>query len=244
LNPGSWEQRKFFSIELLQQQENEIIHNLISFISKESVVSGKASEAAKKVYQSNQKEQVIYASLPKAWNSLIKETNESLIELVNDTNEKLCGYRATDEQIAAFLDENKQLLLDITPGKAISRKQPTVLEKSNDYEPTGYTGKRPVTFAINNKTIHVKYWRDILVEICKFLYNNHQDIFEQKISSVKGRKRVYFSKNKNELRVPMQIKSSGFFVEANLSANSIVKLSENLATLFGYDSELHIKVND
>jgi len=95
---------------------------------------------------------------------------------------------------------------------------------------------------INNKKVSVKYWVDILTEVCNFLYNNHQGNFEQKVGSIKGRKRVYFSKNKDELRVPMQIKNSGIYVESNLSANSIVKLSENLVGLFGYDSELQIAV--
>jgi len=245
LNPGSWEQRKFFSIDILQQPENEIIRNFIDFLSKENVLLEKALKSAKERYTNNQKDKSIYISLPKAWNSLIEETNESLIELVNDTNEKICGYRATDEQIAEFLGENKsQLLLGSLktfPDRVKTDKRAPV-EKASEYIPTGYTGKRPVSFMINNKKVSVKYWVDILTEVCNFLYNNHQENFEQKVGSIKGRKRVYFSKNKDELRVPMQIKNSGIYVESNLSANSIVKLSENLVGLVGYDRELQIAV--
>jgi len=245
LNPGSWEQRKFFSIDFLKQQEDEIISNLINFLSKENVVSEKAIDTAKKMYKSNRKDEAIYSALPKAWNSLIEETNESLIELINDTNEKICGYRATDEQIAEFIGRNKnQLILGLAKyqnDKKITERKVTV-EKISEYVPSGYTGKSPVSFVINNKKMAIRYWVDMLTEVCNFLYSNHQNNFEQKVSSIKGRKRVYFSRNKDELRVPMQIRNSGIYVESNLSANSIVKLSENLAALFGYNSDLDIEV--
>jgi len=146
LNPGSWEQRKFFSIDFLKQQEGEIISNLINFLSKEHVVSEKAIDTAKKMYKSNRKDEAIYSALPKAWNSLIEETNESLIELLNDTNEKICGYRATDEQIAEFIGDNKnQLILGLAKyqnDKKITERKVTV-EKTSEYVPTGYTGKSP-----------------------------------------------------------------------------------------------------
>lgn len=245
LNPGSWEQRKFFSIDFLKQQESEIINNLISFLSKANVVSEKSIDTAKKMYKSNRKDEAIYLALPKAWNSLIEETNELLIELLNDTNEKICGYRATDEQIAEFLDRNKEQLLIGSFKYKIDKKrveEKASQEKTSEYVPTGYTGKSPVSFVFNNKKITIRYWVDILTEVCNYLYTNHQNNFEQKVSSLKGRKRVYFSRNKDELRVPMQIKTSGIYVESNLSANSIVKFSENLAALFGYDSDLKIEM--
>lgn len=243
LSPGSWEQRKFFSIDILQQQENEIISNFVDFLAKENVTTEKALRSARETIANNQKGELIYDSLPKAWNSLIEETNESLIELVNDTNEKICGLRATDEQIAEFLGENKnQLLLGTikTFSNETRSNQRTHIEKTSEYIPMGYTGKRPMSFTINNEKVPVKYWIDILTEVCNFLYDNHQENFEQKVSSVRGRKRVYFSRNKDELRVPMQIKTSGIYVESNLSANSIVKFSENLAALFGYDTKLQV----
>lgn len=246
LNPGSWEQRKFFSIDITQQQENEIIGNFINFLAKENVIPEKSLETAKKLYKSNQKDQTIIASLPKAWNKLIQETDEQLIELINDTNEKICGYRAPNEQIAEFLsDNNDQLLLGRIkkyPEKTKIEKLVSTDKNDSEYVPTGYTGKIPASFFINNKKIAVKHWIDILAETCNYLYVNHQGEFEQKANSIRGRKRVYFSRNKDVLRVPMQIKNSGLYVESNLSATSIVKLSENLAALFGYDSELRIEV--
>ncbi|MEK6531495.1 MAG: type I restriction endonuclease [Deltaproteobacteria bacterium] len=244
LNPGSWEQRKFFSIDFLKQQDSEIINNLINFLSKENVTLEKAIDTAKKMYKSNRKDEAIYSALPKAWNSLIAETNELLIELLNDTNEKICGYRATDEQIAEFLDSNKnQLLLGSfkfqNDKKTTERK--VSFQKTSEYVPAGYTGKSPTSFMINNKKIIVKYWIDMLTEVCNFLYNNRQSNFEQKVCSLKGRKRVYFSRNRDELREPMQIKNSGIYVESNLSANNIVRLSENLLVFFGYAGDLQIE---
>ncbi|MGC8776033.1 MAG: type I restriction endonuclease [Minisyncoccia bacterium] len=244
LKSGSWEQRKFFSIDFLNQKEDEIINNIINFLSKESVVSKKNIEIAENMYQSNQRINVIKKSLPHAWNKLIQEPNELLIELLNDTNEKICGYRATDKQIIAeFIYNNKsQLLINLFSNqndRIIERKNK--IEKINGYLVDDYTGKQPISFVINNKKIKIRHWINMLIEICNFLYTNYQSNFEQKVYQIKGKRRSYFSKDKNQLKYPIEIKKSGIYVESNLSANMIVKLSKKLVMLFGYNGDLHIE---
>jgi hypothetical protein len=83
--------------------------------------------------------------------------------------------------------------------------------------------------------------KEDILKICDFLIGVNQNEFKQKVLLMKGRKRPYFSINPNELRVPVQIKKSGIFVETNLSANYIVKLSETLAALFSYNADLQIE---
>ena len=58
---------------------------------------------------------------------------------------------------------------------------------------------------------------------------------------LKGRKRPYFTKNANELRLPEKIRGTDIFVETNLSANSIVSLCEDVLSLFGYKDSLKIE---
>jgi hypothetical protein len=64
----------------------------------------------------------------------------------------------------------------------------------------------------------------------------HRDRFEQVLNLV-GRKRPYFTKSQNELRIPERIDGTNIYVEINLSANSIVKLSRDVLSLFGYTKE-------
>jgi hypothetical protein len=103
LHEGSWEQRKFFTIDILQQESDDVVSRFIDFLSKENVTSGKAVENAEKVYRGQQKQNILQATLPKAWNKIITERDELLIELINETTEKLCGYKTDNESIAQFI---------------------------------------------------------------------------------------------------------------------------------------------
>jgi hypothetical protein len=64
----------------------------------------------------------------------------------------------------------------------------------------------------------------------------HKDKFE-KVLTLRGRKNPYYTKNENELRIPTKIEKTDIYMETNLSANSIVKIAQNLISLFGYESE-------
>jgi len=60
---------------------------------------------------------------------------------------------------------------------------------------------------------------------------------------LKGRKRPYFSKNKNELSSPKKIKGTDIFNECNLSANRIVSLCQERLILFNYKNDLKIQTH-
>ncbi|MGC8725505.1 MAG: type I restriction endonuclease, partial [Thermoplasmata archaeon] len=58
-----------------------------------------------------------------------------------------------------------------------------------------------------------------------------------------GTKRPYFSKNPKDLRHPEKINNTDIYVETNLNANYIVKISKSLIKQFGYNpDELYIDV--
>jgi len=76
----------------------------------------------------------------------------------------------------------------------------------------------------------------LLLKVCEIMQTSHKDEFEQ-VLSLTGRKRPYFTKNPDELRSSERIKGTDIYVEINLSANTIVKLSKNIIILFGYNEE-------
>ncbi|MDI6643557.1 MAG: hypothetical protein QME14_00740 [Methanobacteriaceae archaeon] len=63
-----------------------------------------------------------------------------------------------------------------------------------------------------------------------------RDKFSQ-VLSLRGRKRPYFTKNSNELRVPYRIQGTDIYMETNFDANSIVKISKDLIILFNFKEE-------
>ena len=73
----------------------------------------------------------------------------------------------------------------------------------------------------------------MLLKVCEIIYDKHNSDFD-KVLQLVGRKRPYFTRNKDELRVPQEFRNTGIFFETNLSANEIAKLSYDVISLFGY----------
>ncbi|MAF85958.1 MAG: hypothetical protein CL875_05725 [Dehalococcoidales bacterium] len=59
LNEGSWEQRKFYAIEIYDQDSKDITDRFANYLEKENICSGKSIQIAEEVYRSRQKEHLI-----------------------------------------------------------------------------------------------------------------------------------------------------------------------------------------
>jgi hypothetical protein len=202
--------------------------------SKENVVSGKSVENAEEIYTSKQKNNLIMRTLPKVWCKLLNEADESLIELVAETTEKLCGYKPDYVVVESFLASCMQTT-GVTASRKKTRKESPVT-KLPIKKQENFTGKSIVTFSFKSEKYEVEHWIEVLKEICTIMLVLHKGKFE-KVLTLRGRKRPYFTKNENELRIPTKIEKTDIYMETNLSANSIVKITQNLISLFGYESE-------
>jgi hypothetical protein len=55
LNEGSWEQRKFYTIDILQQDSEDVTSKFIDFLSKDNISSGRAIQNAESIYRGSRK---------------------------------------------------------------------------------------------------------------------------------------------------------------------------------------------
>jgi len=243
LHEGSWEQRKFYTIEIYDQKLEDITQKFIDFLSKENVISEAAIKNGEYIYKSKQTTTLIKDTLPKAWDKLIREPDESLIELLAETTEKLCGHKPDNNTVNDFLHsyikDFKKSSTDVVTKTGIIPYglAYSALTKRN------YTGKSIVSFTLKGVGEHeVRSWKEMLIKICSIITKTHRNNFEQVLKLV-GRKRPYFTKNSDELRAPERINGTDIYVEVNLSADRIVKLSTNILSLFGYKKDdLSIKI--
>jgi hypothetical protein len=107
LTEVSWEQRKFYTIDLSEQKPEDICDKLIDFLSKENVSSGDAIKNAERIRKSRDTKRTIVATLPKAWNQVVSDMDPVLVELLRDTTEKLCGFRPGIRDVKRFLRDYK-----------------------------------------------------------------------------------------------------------------------------------------
>jgi predicted type IV restriction endonuclease len=239
LTEGSWEQRKFYTIDILQQESEDISKKFIDFLSKDKIETGEAIEYAEKIYHNQQKREIARRSLPKAWNRLIEEPDELLVELLGETAERLSGYKTDLEVVANFLKDNEdRLQIPVSKPRLKTRKKKS--KERDELKKQGpekdYTGQNIVGFSLLNNRYNVSSWKEFLVKISEILYQKNSKDFER-VLELRGRKRPYFSRNPNELRAPASIGKSGIYAETNLSANDKVKRAYQMLSLLNYQQD-------
>lgn len=237
LNEGSWEQRKFYTIDIFEQKSEDISEKFKKLLTRENVESGKSLSYAEKIYHNQQKRQFARKSLPKAWNKLIEEPDELLIELLGETAERLSGYKTDLEVVAEFMRKHQMKLLipEEKSYRHVNSKKSTRKRKSSGLD-EDYTGKNIIGFEFQNQRVDVYSWRDFLILVCELIYQKHPTEFDR-VLELKGRKRPYFSQNSDVLRDPAPIGKSGIFTETNLSANDKVKRVYQVLSMFKYNQK-------
>ena len=135
---GEWQERKFYAIDIMQQESVDISSKFIDFLSKENVQKDIAFSNAEKLYKSKRKKDLLNKTLPEAWNKLVTEPDSFLVELLVETTEKLCGFKPDDEFVSKFFKENKNNLV--------------ILENvGNDFYTSQKKLKKPTAYDLNKE---------------------------------------------------------------------------------------------
>ena len=261
---NDWQQKWFYSVDLLKQKPDAIVPKLIDLLGKQKVAKGQSLRAARVLYQ-DKKQKMAADFVPQAWNQILKGPNKIFVELLSDTTEKICGYEGNKNLIEKFLKENldKWLIKDLpgvtaappakikeapivlknelaskpvpsssAPTKASSTGQFRITQKHESYE-----GKAIKSFTFNGRTEHVNHWEDVLTNLCDYFASTHKKDFE-KVLWISGENKTYFSRYKDQLRIPEKIKKTDIFVETKLTPDEIVKTSKALLEEFGYSKDM------
>jgi hypothetical protein len=105
-----------------------------------------------------------------------------------------------------------------------------------------YTYKRPVAFVFLGQRYNVTTFKDILMGLCEALVRLHPNEFE-KVTTLRDRKRAYFSRNFQGMTAPAEIDHSGIYAETNLSANNMIDRCHEMLAVLGYSQD-ELKTQD
>jgi len=236
LQEGSWEQRRFYAADFLEQDLSKVAEKFVELLSKPNIISGVAIDNAKELYTSRQKKNILKDTLPKAWNKIMTDPDDLLVELLIETSEKLSGFRPEVSDVESFLsnlNKNIQSPSQIPTDKKIIRTT-TPIQKVP--QSSGYINKYINSIELLGEKYYPRSWKEVLVTVSEKMYNLHTSDFGRCLN-LRGSKMVYFSINPNELSQPSKISSSQYYVETKFSANSIVRRSLDLIRLFGHNYE-------
>lgn len=240
LSEGSWEQRKFFTVDIQQREASVAATHFRRFLKKEAVSSGTAVKDAEKMRASEKRKGIIQKTIPKAWKQLCEEPDEKLLELFAEKVESLCGYSPDHQMLAEYVA--KTLKSDtITTAQPPIRKP---IPKRSTKPAVGYTGKSAEGYWFEGEHRQVRSFQDILMGLCEDLHRKHGSEFER-VFNLRGRKKEHFSRDYKNMIYPKEIADSGIYIETNLSANGIMLRCNQLLDLFGYHKNtLEIKFRD
>ena len=119
LQAGSWEQRRFLTIDLAAQEPDVVEHSFLEFLSPNKVVSGQAVRAAEALVESRRRAKVTGEGMIAAWQQLVERPDELLVDLIAEATERICGFLPEPELVERFLAQFIQGEGDpsIGPGK-------------------------------------------------------------------------------------------------------------------------------
>lgn len=248
LHEGSWEQRRFYTIDIQSQAVNDITEKFTAFLSKQEVVDGKAIINAENIYNSRQKGEAIKQTLPKAWRKLLSENDDFLSEVVAESVEKLSGYKPDIETVINFLKEISGESLLISTIKKTSKVTSLISVQNSDHQPgtntqiqslapvSSFAYKKPISLEFNGVHYKAKSWITLLKTFLQILSETHPNEIHN-LSLLTGKKRPYFTTDSSQLRQAAQLLNSNLFFETNLSSNDVVKLINRAAQSMGYSSD-------
>lgn len=98
-----------------------------------------------------------------------------------------------------------------------------------------FTGKSPIAIKIEEDKIEGSTWKELYIGVCDYLINKDKSIFLELPNKIKGKKRDYFSRVEDNIRVAVYLKEADLYVEVNLSANSIIKNIRKLLNEYKID---------
>ena len=97
-----------------------------------------------------------------------------------------------------------------------------------------YLNRKIRGFSLNGNHQEVSTFKDLLMSVIRYCEAKHPVDFER-VLTLRGTKRPYFSRDPQDLRSPAFIGRSGIYVEANLSADDIVKRCREVLEVSGED---------
>jgi predicted type IV restriction endonuclease len=238
LGKGSWQQRRFFTIDIKQQEAYTAAQHFIEFLGYDSISNGDALKKAKSLQASREKTQLVNQTVPKAWAQLISEPDEILLELLAEKVESMCGHRPELQTLSEFIQddgyEQRAQEKKLSRVKVQKTEQKTIDTVSMSKRSSR---KRGIIVTISGKDFKAKTVADLYSQVLEYLYKNG---FLEKLKSyipyATSRQRFLISTEPvhpkgNQFVIPVEYK--GYYMETHKSYSNAIKSLSDFLGLIG-----------
>lgn len=250
---GEYGERRVYKLDIVEREIDEVVSRLERYLKYQAICSGAAMEAAKADYQNVARERQIKATLPEAWQRLVEEEDDLLLELLADRVEALCGYKPDPDTVALFLRDNILRKGNSAPaGARVAASAPVTLR-------TGMRGVIPagqqpaqIGFILNGKLHPARNARDVLVKVFTEFADRDPMFLERFATLPKhGRTRRYLARSRDDLYPgrPDLVRDHsyelrpGWWLGINLSRPAIERITEMVCEVAGLRFSVDLRIN-
>ena len=231
LKKGAWNDRKFYKIDILEQETEDIVEKFGLLLSRENIASGKAVQHAETILESRQRGERVKQTLPEAWNTVIKTPDSLLVDILKETAEEVCGFKLESDEILQFIHFHYEKWL------LSSASEPP---ESSDGSSKNFGKKSERWMRIGNEDYEFKFGYEILVTVANWLIDNGklQDVEDAPKLKHNGRLPLVCDKIQNNREIDWKMLKNGFYIYKNLRIDDSIAQSQKLLKHCGYDPKI------
>lgn len=242
---GDYSERRVYKLDLLERDASESCKRFGRYLAFEAVRSGNAVESARADYQDAARERQILQAMPHAWQRLIAEPDELLVEILADKVEDVCGFKPSLDACADFLRRSGAAPpVQAAPPSPPSRREPRPSTAQPSFSQPSYS--------VGGQDHRCGTAREIASSVFALFAGKDPTFLERFAARKHGRKRRYISRNKTELypdRPDLVQKCSvefvpGWFMGTNYSKldfEKIIRMACEVAGVeFGRELVIHL----
>lgn len=255
---GSYEERRVFKLDLFERSPNEAAEVLQRYLLRGRVVSGEALTYARKEYQNQNRRAIARRAIPDAWNDIIKERDDLLVDLLAEATESKAGIRPADNDVMDFLASlQKTVPGDTTqPGNQGTPERPLAPQsKPTDLQPSRKAARsqrrmprRQGKVIIKGREFEYRNFKEAMVQILRELQRRDPNFLPRlsRHPKCQGRKHRFIAQSPEDLypnspkyKNMNEALSSGWFVATKNNSQrkmEFIKIASEVAGLkFGRD---------
>jgi predicted type IV restriction endonuclease len=208
--PGAYDERLLYKLDLTERQTAEAVERLARYVGFERVRSGDALKDAYKDYDDLHSKRVVRDALPRAWDQLLGEPDELLVDLVAERTASICGFRPSPDLVAEFLAGAKSLTgrQGAGPTKGLGRQaqessaaapEPAlVVTPSVDHQPRSSVGG-PHRYSFLGEVRSARNANEVLLHVIKTLAVRDSSLIERFARKAPARRRNHVARRAEDV---------------------------------------------
>ena len=233
---GRPSERRFAVLKVADDPVEQLLEDFDAFLSKETLVSGRAEKRAKLVLKARLEADQLNKEIPSIWGQMLKEPDDELVELLSKRVYEKVNLRPTKPQVVAALQGSP------IPSAAVPAEPSVATSPPTQPQPTANGKKRkqsaqPTAMVLWGKRYKVPTFRAVLLTVANDLHNKHRDEFNR-ILEVRGHKHPTAAHDPSTLGTKeyRQVNSSGIFISVGMNGKSAIRRAEKYLKHFGHDA--------